>query len=231
MQIYAINGSPRKKWNTGTILQNALDGAAESAPDVLTETINLYDYNYKGCISCFQCKRIGGPSYGKCAVKDDMGLILQNVLNADAVIFGSPIYFGEITGMMRCFLERLFFPCFVYDKNYSSIAPKKVHTAFVYTMNVNVDVMQKMGYPARLGLMEGFAHKLFGFKPRLQYVNDTYQFNDYSKYKMEVFSEADKAKQRELQFPVDCANARELGAALVADVKGEPDPFGIDADS
>ena len=87
MQIYAINASPRKKWNTGTILENVLKGASESNPDVLGEMINLYDYEYKGCISCFQCKRIGGPSYGKCAVKDAIQPIIQNVLQADIVVF------------------------------------------------------------------------------------------------------------------------------------------------
>lgn len=222
MQIYAINGSPRKKWNTAEILQNALDGAAGYGPDVLTEMIHLYDYDYKGCLSCMQCKRIGGPSYGKCAVKDAIAPIMQNVLHADAVIFGSPIYFGDITGMMRCFLERLFFPCFVYDKDYSSIAPKKLYTGFVYTMNVPYEMMEKMGYPHRLAIMENFAARLFGHKPRVHYINDTLQVSDYSKYKMELFSPRAKAEHREEQFPIDCKNARELGAALAGDVSGEP---------
>lgn len=222
MQIYAINGSPRKKWNTATILQNALDGAAAYGPDVLTEMINLYEYDYKGCISCFQCKKLGGKSYGKCAVKDDIAPVMQNVLHADAVIFGSPIYFGDITGMMRCFLERLFFPNFVYDRNYSSLAPKKLYSAFVYTMNVPYEMMEKWGYPQRLATIENFAGNLWEHKPRVQYVNDTLQFDDYSKYKMEVFSGDEKKRHRELQFPIDCKDARDLGAALAADVSGEP---------
>ena len=44
MRIYAVNGSPRKKWNTATILQSALDGAASAgAENVRTEMIHLYD--------------------------------------------------------------------------------------------------------------------------------------------------------------------------------------------
>lgn len=222
MQIYAINASPRKKWNTATILENVLAGASEANPDVLGEMIHLYDYNYKGCVSCFECKRIGGPSYGKCAVKDGIQPLLQNVLNADMVVFGSPIYFGDMTGMLRCFLERLLFPCFVYDKNYSSIAPKKLFSAFVYTMNVTETVMEQVHYPERLKLMETTAGRCFGHAPRTQYVNYTYQFRDYAKYKNEVFSESDKKKYREEHFPVDCQNAKELGAALVADATGEP---------
>lgn len=43
---------------------------------------------------------------------------------ADGIIFGSPVYFHNITGMMRSFLERLLFPCIAYDRDYSSLALK-----------------------------------------------------------------------------------------------------------
>lgn len=221
MQLYAINGSPRKTWNTATILQNVLDGFAESRDDAITEMVHLYSLNYKGCVSCFECKRLGGPSYGRCAVRDELGELLPSILQADALVIGSPIYFGEVTGMMRAFLERLLFPCFVYDKEHSSIAPKKIRTAFVYTMNVPRERMERMNYPERLAPMESYIGRCFGSAPRLLHVCDTYQFKDYSRYKMEVFSEAEKARQRELEFPIDCRKARELGAALAADVAGE----------
>ena len=55
MKVYAINGSPRKKGNTITLLQKALDGVKESIKDqeIETKIINLYDSNYTGCKSCF----------------------------------------------------------------------------------------------------------------------------------------------------------------------------------
>lgn len=221
MRIYAINGSPRKKWNTGTILQNVLDGAAETADDILTEMVNLYDYDYKGCLSCFQCKKIGGSSYGKCAVKDGITPIIQNALDADVLVLGTPVYFGDMTGMLRCFLERLLFANFVYDKNYTSLAPKKVYTAFVYTMNVTHDAMEEWHYPERFKMMEDFTGRVFGHAPRILHVNNTFQFPDYSKYKNEVFSPEEKAGYREEHFPIDCRHARELGAALAADANGE----------
>lgn len=58
MKIIALNGSPRKKWNTATLLQKALEGAVSQG--AITELIHLYDLNYKGCISCFACKTLGG---------------------------------------------------------------------------------------------------------------------------------------------------------------------------
>ena len=82
MKIYAINGSPRKM-NTITILDNVLEGAKEACPDIELERVDLYKLNYKGCIACYQCKLIGGKSYGKCAVKDDIHELLQDVLHAD----------------------------------------------------------------------------------------------------------------------------------------------------
>ena len=54
MKIIAINGSPRKKWNTSTLLENALEGAASQGAE--TELIHLYDLDYKGCTSCCACK-------------------------------------------------------------------------------------------------------------------------------------------------------------------------------
>lgn len=215
MVIYAINGSPRKKWNTATILQNVLEGAAQARQDVQTELVNLYDLRYKGCVECFECKRIGGPSYGKCAVKDDIHELLQKVLHADAAVFGSPIFFSEMTGMLRCFMERLLFPAFVYDKNHTSIAPKRFPIAFVYTMNVPAEAMATYKYPQQLRPMESFAAHIFGHEPKLLYLNNTYQFSDYKKYECSVFSEEEKAAYREKHFPIDCENARSLGAELV----------------
>ena len=46
------------------------------------------------------------------------------------------------------------------------------------------------------------------------YINDAYQFSDYSKYMVECFSEQEKALQRETQFPLDCRKAFELGRCL-----------------
>lgn len=216
MKVYAINGSPRKNKNTATLLQKALDGVKEAAKDkeVETEIINLYDLNYTGCKSCFACKRLGGKSYGKCAVKDDIYEVLEKVSQADGLIFGSPIYFGNITGQLLTFLERLLFPYLVYDVNYSTISPKKMPTSFIYTMNVSENLMEQVGYPKAFNHMEHIIERIFT-KPLVMYSNDTYQFDDYSKYESSAFSEEAKAEHRKTQFPLDCQRAFELGANLI----------------
>ena len=112
MKVIAFNGSPRKKWNTATLLEKALEGATSQGAE--TDLIHLYDLNYKGCISCFACKMKNGKSYGRCAVKDDLTPIFKKVLDARSLIFGSPIYLGTVTGQMRSFMERLVFPFLPY---------------------------------------------------------------------------------------------------------------------
>ena len=216
MKFYAINGSPRKNKNTAILLQKALDGVKESAKgkEIETEIINLYDLNYTGCKSCFACKRLEGKSYGKCAVKDDLQEVLENVSQADGIIFGSPIYFSTITGQLQSFLERLLFPYLVYDKNYSSIAPKKMPTAFIYTMNAPEEVMNQIGYLKTFNNIESSIEHIFT-KPLVMYSNNTYQFDEYSKYKADAFSEEIKAEHRKMQFPLDCQIAFEIGANLI----------------
>ena len=112
------------------------------------------------------------------------------------------------------FFERLLFQYFVYDADYSALSPKRMPTAFVYTMNVPYQVMLESHYTESFQSMESFIQRVFS-KPETLYVNDTYQFSDYSKYKADRFSETDKARHREQQFPIDCQKAFELGKALV----------------
>jgi len=216
MKVYAINGSPRKNKNTATLLQKVLDGVKSSAKDkeIETEIINLYDLNYTGCKSCFACKRLGGKSYGKCAVKDDIYEILEKLSQADGIIFGTPVYFGNITGQLQSFLERLLFPNFEYDKNYTSIAPKKMATSFIYTMNVSEEIMDMANYKLTFSKIESSIERIFT-KPTIMYSNDTYQFDDYSKYKSDAFPEEAKAAHRKNQFPLDCQKAFEIGASLI----------------
>lgn len=101
MKIIAFNGSPRRNGNTAKLLKEALRGAAASGAD--TEYVDLYSLNYKGCISCFYCKR-KDKDHGTCIVKDDLSPFLTKAKEADALLFGSPIYFMSLTSGMHAFL-------------------------------------------------------------------------------------------------------------------------------
>jgi multimeric flavodoxin WrbA len=212
MTVIAINGSPRKKWNTATLLTHALDGAASQGAD--TELVHLYDLNYKGCISCFSCKIIDGLHNGKCAVKDDLSQLLEKIeTEAEVLILGSPIYFGSMTGEMRSFLERLLFSHLVYSQPPRYGFSKKIRTAMIYTMNVTEKMCAERGYNAMFTATEATFRMAMGSAETLCSY-DTYQFPDYSKVVMAYADPVKKAERREKIFPEDCRKAFELGCRL-----------------
>lgn len=212
MKAIAVNGSPRKKWNTGTLLNKALEGAESRGAE--TEIIHLYDYAYKGCISCFACKTRDGKSYGKCAINDDMTPIYEKIKNADALILGSPIYFGDVTGEMRSFIERLLFPYLVYSMPRKNLFPRMLSVGLIYTMNCPEDFAPKVGYDRLFKSNEEVMNMVLGKAESLMSY-DTYQFDDYTKVVADGIDEEKKRKRREEIFPLDCENAFSLGAKLI----------------
>ena len=216
MKVLALNGSPRKTWNTATLLNKALEGAASQGAE--TELIHLYDLDYKGCRSCFACKTKGGKSHGKCAVNDDLQPIFMKVEGADAIILGSPIYFGTVTGEMRSFMERLMYPYLKHTNPPQSLFPKKINTAFIYTMNVTEEIMREFRWDRHFGLNEMVLRMLFGASESL-FSFDTYQFEDYSKVDVESFDPEKKAQMRKEVFPLDCEKAFEMGAKFARGIE------------
>lgn len=210
MNVIAVNGSPRKKWNTATLLQKALDGAASVGAQ--TEMIHLYDLKYKGCTSCFACKRKGGD-LGHCAMQDDLTDVLEKIIRCDVLLLGTPIYYSNITGEMLSFLERLLFSNMTYNAGHHSTFQGKLSSGFIYTMNVPSDIAEKLGYTALFGHYRSLLERLGG-PSEILVSNDTYQFDDYSRYEASMFDEKHKAQVRAEQFPIDCQEAFEIGARL-----------------
>ncbi len=213
MKIIALNGSPRKKWNTATLLQKALEGAVSQG--AITELIHLYDLNYQGCISCFACKTLGGESYGKCIVHDDLASIFSRIEQADAILMGSPIYWGDISGEMKSFLERLMFQYMTYTNPPGALFPRRIKTGFIYTMNVSEEVMHEWKYEVNFNRYDGALRRIFG---ESEYIcsYDTLQFDDYSKVLNTRFDPVKKKQRHEEVFPLDCQKAFDMGVRLVA---------------
>ena len=211
-KIYAVNGSPRKSGNTAQLLQKALEGAASVGAEV--KLIQLADLNFSGCRSCFACKKLENPAPG-CVLKDDLAEILKELLQADGIIMGSPIYFGAETGLYRNFLERLFFPMLRYTNPPSSRAEKRIDFGFIYTMNVPENLMDEYGYNAYLQSQSQTPGLIFNSRNIYTlYACDTHQFDDYSKYECTLFDAAHKAEMRKTQFISDLAKAFEMGRKL-----------------
>ncbi len=214
MNITVINGSPRDSWNTAEMLKSFVAGAKSVKPDVAVNYVDLYQLNYTGCKSCFGCKLANSKTYGRCIAKDDLLTVLDAIVTTDALVIGSPIYFGDITGMTRSFLERLLFPYISYGAGHTSLAPKKFPVVMIYTMNVTQAQAQSMGYDQRLQYTENTIGHIFT-QPERIFAFNTYQFSDYSKYVADGFSEPDKKKHHKEQFPKDLQAAYDKGAETV----------------
>ena len=217
--VVAVNGSPRKTWNTATLLEHALEGAESEGNE--TELVHLYDLDFKGCTSCFACKLKGGRSYGKCAVRDDLTPVLDRIEDADALILGSPIYLGTATGEMRSFLERLIYPYLVYDPGRSTLFPRRMPTGFVYTMGADEARAKEMGFWDQHRLTGLVLGRIFGPSETLL-VPDTLQFDDYSRYESSAFDPEAKERRRREVFPGECKKAFALGKRLGKAGKNAP---------
>lgn len=212
MKVVAINGSPRKNWNTASLLRNALDGASCAGAE--TGLFHLYDLNYKGCTSCFACKTKEGQCSGLCAVRDDLRSVLLEVISCDVLFLGSPIYLGDVTGEMRSFIERLIFPNLSYDSDTLSTLQRKIASCFIYTMNITEEMAKEWGYEPMFRQNRSILERILNGPSEFLLSCDTYQFDDYSKYKASKFDAEHKAKVRKERFPIDCQSAYEAGVRL-----------------
>lgn len=101
MKIVAFNGSPRgAAGNTHIMVENFLAGAAAAGAE--TENILLADKKIGHCRGCFACW-LRTP--GKCVIKDDMEELLEK-FKADIVVFATPLYVDNVTGIMKNFMDR-----------------------------------------------------------------------------------------------------------------------------
>lgn len=211
-----IDGGPRKNMNTAALMDAFTDGVAEANPDIEVKRVRLYDTDFRGCMACYGCKLKGRESI-VCRFRDNITPILEECNEADGLVFSSPIYFGQPTGRLREFMERLWFPRLSYN-DYSSLAPRVVPTATIYAMTgsgeaVDIYVAPYMDY------FDGLVESYFG-KPERIITTGTFQVKDYSKYEMAAFDLDDKRKWHEEQYPKDLEHARDAGRRMAEKIQG-----------
>ncbi len=117
MKVVGFVGSPRKGGNTDILVQKALAAASEKGAE--TQIFYLNDMTMKGCQGCMACK----TKSDTCVQKDDMSPLYKVISDADAVVIGSPIEMGHITGQAKIFLDRWY--GFVTGDFKSRLAPGK----------------------------------------------------------------------------------------------------------
>jgi multimeric flavodoxin WrbA len=210
-KIIIIDGGPRKNFNTASMLQKFAEGASSVGEGIEVKTVRLYGLDYKGCMSCMACK-IKGKASNVCKFRDALTPILEDIADADGLVFGSPIYFGDVTGQMRTFLERLTFPWLSYN-DYSMTAPKRMPVVLVETMNGTPETNNSQGY----GSMEYCIKSALGAPERLIAYN-TYQVKNYDRYELAGFSEEAKRKYRDAHWEEDLQKAFEAGKRMAENI-------------
>src|SRR6056297_2879464 len=98
MKIIGISGSPVKR-GTYFLMEEALDMAKERGIEI--ELVKLNEYDIKFCKGCNQCLK-----NKKCIIDDDITIIAEKLIEADAIIIASPSYFGSVTAIMKNFMDR-----------------------------------------------------------------------------------------------------------------------------
>lgn len=101
LKVLGIVGSPHNNGNTACLVCNALN-VINDEDDFEVELITIGDKNIKYCMGCDACKNTN-----QCVIDDDMYELTQKVKDADALIVGSPVYFGDMSGQLKTFIDRL----------------------------------------------------------------------------------------------------------------------------
>ena len=122
--VLLINGSIRSGGNTDILVEKIIEGVKSINVDVAS--IELKNKTILNCTGCYGCL-----NESKCPLEDDMTDIYTKINKAELVIFASPLYWGGVTGLMKTFIDRLFF--YYHPQNKKFISGKKVIT--ITTMN------------------------------------------------------------------------------------------------
>ena len=210
-KMMIIDGGPRKKFNTAAMCEKVAEGARSVG--VEAKIIRLYDMDYKGCMSCMACK-IRGKASNICKFKDALTPVLDEIAQADGLVLGSPIYFGDVTGQMRTFLERLAFPWLSYN-DYSMTAPKQMPVLLIETMNGTPERNNSQGY----GSMENCIMAALG-QPEHLIAYNTYQVKNYDRYERAGFSEEAKRQWRDEHWEEDLQKAYDAGKKMAEKIIG-----------
>jgi len=99
MKVVGISTSPRIRSNSDTLLRQALAGAESVKAETLY--VRLSDYHIEPCIACNACS-----ATGVCPIPDDYPLLLQEMLNADRLVFATPLFFMSVCAQAKMLIDR-----------------------------------------------------------------------------------------------------------------------------
>lgn len=109
-KVVVISSSPRKGQNSDTLCDEFVRGAVDAGHDAVKYF--LEDIEFSSCKACYACKT---PEM-KCVQDDGIAPILEDMLEADVVVYATPIYYYEMCGTLKMFFDRCY-PVFRHLKN------------------------------------------------------------------------------------------------------------------
>lgn len=99
-KVLILSGSPRKGGNSDALCDQFMRGAVEAGNEV--ENIRVAEKKIGYCSGCYYCQKTGGV----CAKKDDMTELLQKMIDADVIVFASPVYFYSVDAQLKTVIDR-----------------------------------------------------------------------------------------------------------------------------
>lgn len=103
MKILVVLGSPRKKGNSAILAEQIARGAKSAKARV--ETVYLQGRKIAACKACFACRKPGSKG---CSIGDDMQEIYVKLVEADALVIASPVYWFTMSAQTKIFMDRCF---------------------------------------------------------------------------------------------------------------------------
>lgn len=100
-KVLIISSSPRKGGNSDTLCDKFAQGAKDAGNEV--EKISLREKKINYCTGCGLCNT---NDYSGCSQKDDMPEILEKMIEADVIVFATPVYFYTMCGQLKTFIDR-----------------------------------------------------------------------------------------------------------------------------
>lgn len=144
-KVLILSGSPRRGGNSDTLCDQFLKGAQEAGNDVEKYFIPAHNIGY--CSACYYCR----SHNGECCKKDDMAALMPKILEADVLVFSSPVYMYSVSAQLKAVFDRMV-------AQYEVIRDKEVY----YIMTAAEDAPDTMA--TTIGCMRGMADCIPGSK-------------------------------------------------------------------
>lgn len=187
-----------------------------------TRYINLYDLTFMGCHGCLACKSKGVENPCHCYWKDELSPVLDEILQANHLVIGSPIYLENVTGAFRSLMERLCFPALSYE-TLASDYNGKIDVDIVLDMGVTKDTYER-SYQKRIE-EEMIFFQLLNGTVKIHPFCDTMQVKDASKYYMAGIDTDSKRERHDKRFSEELARAYAIGKRVNYILNDKKVPF------